>query len=44
MSPAFLRAIAAWRKTALAVVQNPNTTPTQRALAWRFLGEHGVTA
>lgn len=34
--------IAAWRKQAVAIVTNPQSTESQRRLAWRVLSAHGA--
>lgn len=38
MTPALTLAVERWRQVALALIQDPeHSTPSQRALAWRFL-------
>lgn len=36
------QAVNTWRKQALAVVNDPVSTESQRRLAWRFLKTWGV--
>ncbi len=34
--------IASWRKQAMSIVTNPESTTGQREVAWAFLRQHGV--
>jgi hypothetical protein len=34
--------IESWRKQAVGVLTNPQSTMSQRLIAWRFLKIHGV--
>lgn len=42
MSGGMQAAIARWRQVAVAIVQDLNSTPSQRTVAWRFLSRWGV--
>lgn len=42
MSTGMREAIDRWRQVAIAVVQDLDSTPSQRAVAWRFLSRWGV--
>lgn len=35
--------IARWRRDSIAVVTNPDSSASLRALAWAFLRQHGAT-
>lgn len=34
--------LAKWRREAIAIITNHESSESLRALAWRFLHEHGV--
>lgn len=42
MTPGLNLAVQRWREVALAIVTSPDSTPTQRQLAWQFLKKWGV--
>ena len=43
MTPALTQAVNEWRADALHLIRNPQqSTPSQRAIAWRFLRQWGL--
>jgi hypothetical protein len=38
----YMLTLEEWRKQAYRVLTNPQSTMSQRVLAWRFLKSHGV--